>query len=57
MRFAQVLGVLRKTNRDLRSPHWNPNWVPTHAEYAIVLSNENAMRESAEQILRTIGPR
>jgi hypothetical protein len=31
MRLAQVPGVLKKTNRDLRSEHWKLEWKPTVA--------------------------
>jgi hypothetical protein len=35
-RMAQALGVLRKCNRDLASPHWRPDWVPTKADLKVV---------------------
>lgn len=34
--LSQVLGVLKKTHRDLDSSHWRAEWVPTRADYNIV---------------------
>lgn len=51
MKFARVLGVLRKTNRDLKSEHWKPEWVPILADHQGITSDVEAMRSAAERML------
>ena len=48
MKLSQVLGVLRKTNRDLNSGHWKKEWIPTQADHEIVVGDVRAMRGSAQ---------
>ena len=50
VRFSQVLGVLRKTNRDLTSKHWKPEWIPTEADFEIVRSDVQEMKQAANRI-------
>lgn len=54
VKFSQVLGVLQKTNRDLRSTHWRPEWIPTKADFEIVSADVEAMRDAAEQLAARI---
>jgi hypothetical protein len=52
MKLAQVLGVLRKTNRDLNSLHWKKEWIPAQADQDIVIGDERALRDSAQVIAK-----
>jgi len=54
-KLAQVLGVLRKTNRDLRSIHWRAEWIPKRADFEIVTWDVQAMRSAAETMLTLLG--
>lgn len=50
IKFSQALGVLRKTNRDMTSEHWKAEWIPTVAEFEIVQSDVESMRDAARSI-------
>lgn len=49
-KLSQVLGVLKKTNRDLHSPHWKREWVPTTADHEIVISDVKTMLRAAQTL-------
>lgn len=53
-KFAQVLGVLQKTNRDLKSKHWRPEWIPTLADHQVITSDVEAMKYAAQVTLATL---
>ena len=50
MKLSQALGVLHKTNRDMKSEHWKAEWIPTVADFQIVQTDVNAMRDAARSI-------
>jgi hypothetical protein len=50
MKFSQALGVLQKTNRDMKSKHWKSDWIPTVADFNIVQSDVKAMGDAARGI-------
>ena len=50
MKFSQALGVLHKTNRDMKSEHWKAEWIPTVADFQIVRSDVRVMSEAVKQI-------
>lgn len=50
-RLGQVLGVLKKTNRDLRSEHWKLEWKPSTEDLRIVVEDVNRMREAAVRLM------
>jgi hypothetical protein len=50
-KFAQVLGVLRKTNRDLKSEHWKDEWIPTVADHRIIMGDVEVMKNAALHML------
>lgn len=57
-RFAQALGVLRKCNRDLVSPHWRKSWIPTLADLECLSRTVNGMKLASSTIeLRLRGER
>ena len=47
-RFALVLGVLTKTNRDLSSKHWKKAWIPTKADLSILAEDHPCPRQHGE---------
>ena len=46
-----MLGVLKKTNRDLRSVHWKMEWKPTVADLEIVRGDVERMRAAAVRLM------
>ena len=49
-RISQVQGVLQKTNRDLNSEFWKPEWIPTEAQLGEVTADVSAMAQAATDI-------
>lgn len=52
-KLSQVIGVLKKTNRDLNSVHWI--WTPSHADLEIVRADVRAMQAAIRKILSAFG--
>lgn len=51
VKFSQALGVLQKTNRDLRSEHWKLEWKPTEADLEIIRGDAERMRAAAVTLM------
>ena len=49
-RISQVYGVLQKTNRDLHSEFWKPEWMPTEAQLSAVTADVEAIAQAASDI-------
>ena len=49
-RISQVHGVLQKTNRDLSSEFWKPEWVPTESQLSSVTADVKSIAQAAADI-------
>lgn len=53
-KLRAVLGVLEKCNRDLNSPYWRREWIPTHDDLIRVTEIAEVMKSSAREISRAV---
>lgn len=53
-KLSQVRGVLEKTNRDVRSEHWKPAWIPTRSDLEIVSSDVQTMTDCTAVVAKCL---